>query len=47
MLRSDKGSKNVLIGSLQVCLRKNHADKLSGDKSYITGKSVRNQRIEF
>lgn len=46
ILRSDKGSENVLIGSLQVCLRKKHVDKLAGEKSYITGKSVRNQRIE-
>lgn len=46
LIRSDKGSENGLIGELQVCLRKNHSDKLAGDKSFIQGKSVKNQRIE-
>lgn len=34
------------FNSSQICLRKDHGDKLSGDNSYIKGRSVRNQRIE-
>ena len=46
VIRSDKGSENVLIESLQIGLRTNHEHKFSGEKSYIKGRSVRNQRIE-
>lgn len=46
IVRSDKGTENTLTGLLQICLRNKHNDKLSGDKSYVTGKSTRNQRIE-
>ncbi|CAD6232784.1 GSCOCG00012237001-RA-CDS [Cotesia congregata] len=46
LIRSDKGSENGLIGELQIFLQKNHTDNLAGDKSFIQGKSVKNQRIE-
>lgn len=35
---------NIFI--LPICLRSNHDDKLKGEKSYLKGRSVRNQRIE-
>lgn len=46
LIRSDKGTENCIIESLQMCLRENHEDKLKGEKSYIKGTSVHNQRIE-
>lgn len=45
-IRSDKGTENILIESLQICLRKDHEDEYSGERSYFKGKSVHNQRIE-
>ncbi|KAJ8669224.1 hypothetical protein QAD02_000483 [Eretmocerus hayati] len=44
--RCDNGGENTLIGSLQICLRSKHDDKMAGPKSYVTGKSTHNQRIE-
>ncbi|CAD6216239.1 GSCOCG00011307001-RA-CDS, partial [Cotesia congregata] len=41
-----KSSENVLIRELQISLQEIHTDKLSGKKSFIHGKSVKNQRIE-
>ena len=46
IIRSDKGSENALIESLQIGLRTSHSDKFAGEKSYIKGRSVKNQRIE-
>ena len=47
LIRSDKGSENTLVESLQISLRTEyHQDNLAGEKSYIKGKSVHNQRIE-
>lgn len=46
IIRSDKGSENTLIGTLQTCLRMVHDDKLQGEASFIQGRIVRNQRIE-
>lgn len=46
MIRSDRGTENTLIECLQVSLRMDHTDKLAGTKSFITGKSTSNQRIE-
>lgn len=46
IVRSDKGTENVLIESLQICLRREHDDKFAGEISYIKGRSVHNQRIE-
>lgn len=46
IVRSDRGSENGLIGELQTGLRQIHTDKFAGKKSFIQGKSVKNQRIE-
>lgn len=46
IVRSDKGTENCYIESLQVALRSNHQDKWSGSKSFVIGKSTANQRIE-
>ncbi|KAJ8676986.1 hypothetical protein QAD02_012773 [Eretmocerus hayati] len=46
MGRSDCGGENTLIGSLQICLRSKHDDRLAGPKSYYAGTSTKNQRIE-
>ncbi|XP_051157073.1 uncharacterized protein LOC127279030 [Leptopilina boulardi] len=46
VMRSDKGSENTLMESLQICLRSKDDDQFSGEKSFIKGKSVHNQRIE-
>ena len=45
-MRSDKGSENTLIESLQVSLRWKHKDRRAGEQSFFQGKSVRNQRID-
>lgn len=45
-MRSDKGSENVIVESLQQCLRYEHGDDFAGEKSFLTGKSTANQRIE-
>lgn len=46
IIRSDKGSENVVIERLQKCLRSDHEDDFAGDASFIKGKSTSNQRIE-
>lgn len=46
VVRADHGTENVWIESMQTCLRKDHCDDFSGLRSYIQGKSTRNQRIE-
>lgn len=46
VLRTDKGTEATVMGELQVILRLEHEDELAGLKSYVTGKSVHNQRIE-
>ena len=47
VIRSDKGSEKTIIESLQIGLRTYHEDHFSGKKSFIKGKSVHNQRIEY
>lgn len=46
LIRSDCGTENCLIESLQQSFRYHHTDKLSGFNSFIKGKSTSNQRIE-
>lgn len=46
LVRSDKGTENVHIARIQKYLRANHDDMLSGENSYVSGKSSANQRIE-
>ncbi|XP_044003479.1 uncharacterized protein LOC122849012 isoform X2 [Aphidius gifuensis] len=46
VIRSDRGTENGTIQSLQQCLRFYHDDQLAGLNSFIQGKSTANQRIE-
>ena len=45
-VRSDCGSENVLVASIQSYLRRSHTDIFSGTSSFIYGTSHGNQRIE-
>lgn len=45
-IRSDHGTENVLIRDLQMALRFNHNDDMSGLRSFLFGRSTANQRIE-
>ena len=42
MLRVDKGTENVSVGTAHIAFRLNHGDTLAGHKSFITGASVHN-----
>jgi len=46
LVRTDPGTENVVIASLQCYLRANHVDDLAGDKAHRYGGSTGNQRIE-
>lgn len=46
LVRSDKGTENVNVASLQQCLRTGQNDKYLGLRSYIKGKNMQNQRVE-
>ena len=46
-VRCDMGTENVHVEQMQKFLRRNHNDELSGDKSFMYGKSTHNQRIEW
>ena len=46
LIRFDKGTENVLIEAFQKQRRSDRNDELGGQKSFINGRSVRNQRIE-
>lgn len=46
IVRSDKGTENASVECLQIALRLHHDDFFAGRKSFIKGRSVRNQRIE-
>ena len=46
VIRSDKGTENVVMRDLQQLFRWNNEDDLAGSKSFIQGKSSSNQRIE-
>ena len=46
ILRSDKGSENVLIDVVQMALRSKHNDENAGNRSFRKGKSTANDRIE-
>ena len=45
IIRSDRGSENVVIGALQRYFRINFEDSFSGEKSFRYGISTANQRI--
>jgi len=46
IVRADCGTENVRVAATQRFFRHNCTDGLSGDKSFMYGKSVSNQRIE-
>ncbi|CAC5395296.1 unnamed protein product [Mytilus coruscus] len=46
-VRSDFGTEDVYVANRQKFLRRNHNDEFAGDKSYLSGKSTHNQRIEW
>ena len=45
-VRGDRGTENCHIAAMQRFLRRNHTDSLAGDRSFVYGKSIANQRIE-
>ena len=47
MIRTDAGTENVVIHALQIALRMNHTDDMSGFRSVSIGRSTSNQRIEM
>ncbi|XP_061193724.1 uncharacterized protein LOC133201956 [Saccostrea echinata] len=46
-IRADLGTENTYVEQMQKFLRRDHADELAGDKSFLYGKSTHNQRIEW
>ena len=46
IIRADMGTENVRIAAIQRYLRNEANDRWSGEKSFLYGKSVSNQRIE-
>ncbi|KAL5007351.1 hypothetical protein ScPMuIL_016157 [Solemya velum] len=46
-IRADMGTENRFIEQMQIFLRRNHGDELSGNKSFMYGNSTHNQRIEW
>ena len=45
-MRADNGTENVHIAAFQRFLRREAVDTFAGEKSFMYGKSVSNQRIE-
>lgn len=46
LIRSDAGTENSIVENLHKALRYGQGDEFEGDKSFLIGKSVHNQRIE-
>ena len=46
IVRTDLGTENVVIRDIQTFLRQDDTDDRAGEKSYISGSSTTNQRIE-
>jgi hypothetical protein len=46
-IRSDLGNENIFIENMQIFLRGEHRDDFAGEKSFLSGKSTHNQRIEW
>ena len=46
ILRGDRGTENSYVARLQGFLRRNSSDAFSGNRSFLYGRSVSNQRIE-
>ena len=47
VVRSDAGTENCIIKDLQILFRSHHRDAMQGEKSFQTGTSTSNQRIEM
>ena len=45
-IRGDRGTENVNIATMQSFLLRNGTDSMAGEKSFLYGRSVSNQRIE-
>ncbi|XP_061176268.1 uncharacterized protein LOC133185191 [Saccostrea echinata] len=45
-VRADMGTENVYIETIHKFLRRNHEDEHAGERSFLYGKSINNQRIE-
>lgn len=46
LVRTDMGTENVVVRDIQRYLRRNDDDERAAERSYITGTSTANQRIE-
>lgn len=46
VVRSDAGTENVIIRDIHTTLRSCHGDSMAGNKSFLTGRSTANQRVE-
>ena len=46
IVRGDKGTENCNVAAIQRFFRRDGADAFAGDKSFLYGRSVSNQRIE-
>lgn len=46
IIRADNGTENCTIAGLQRFFRTDHTDAFAGEKSFMYGRSVTNQRIE-
>lgn len=46
IIRADRGTENTVVRDAQRHLRRNGRDAFSGEKSFLLGRSVCNQRIE-
>lgn len=46
LVRADAGTENVTVRDLQIALRYDNGDNMSGMNSFITGRSTANQTIE-
>ncbi|KAJ7371621.1 hypothetical protein OS493_024298 [Desmophyllum pertusum] len=45
-VRGDRGTENVNVAAMQTFFRRNGTDSMAGEKSFLYGRSVSNQRIE-
>ncbi|KAK3090635.1 hypothetical protein FSP39_013299 [Pinctada imbricata] len=45
-VRADMGTENIHVETIQKFLRRNHVDEYAGERSFLYGKSINNQRIE-
>ncbi|XP_013401462.1 uncharacterized protein LOC106167276 [Lingula anatina] len=46
VIRGDRGTENTMVEDLQKACRWNSTDNMSGEKSFLYGRSTSNQRIE-